>query len=148
MTGCEKIEQVKPQAYKSADFTLSYNEMQIKGELSINNENNINLSVDSPDSIKGFTASLKDNKITAKYKGITVNYEKQDLPDNAFFKLIFYTLEKFSKAEDIQFNNTDNEYFGTENTEFGEVKVTLDEEHFIKSLEIPSQGFYLKLNKK
>ena len=147
LTGCEKIEKVKPQIYSDADFTLSYNEMQINGDISIQSENNIRLSVDSPDSLNGFTADFKNGKLTANYKGISVSYDKQDLPDNAFFKLIFYSLKKISKAEDIRFNKSDDEYIVSENTEFGEVIITLDEEHFIKSLKIPTQGFYLELTK-
>lgn len=147
LTGCEKTAQVKPQTYSSANFTLSYNEMQSTGKILIDENKNISLSVDSPESLKGFSAKTDGEKFTVKYNGITASYDTKDLPDSTFFKLAFYALKKFTDTENTEYNKTDSGYIGTENTELGEVKIELNEEHFIKSIKIPTQGFYLELTK-
>ena len=146
LTGCEKTTQVKPQAYSVSAFTLSYNEMKSTGRILIDESKNISLLVESPESLKGFSAKTDGQNFTVNYNGITATYTANDLPAGAFFKLAFYALEKIKNTENIQFEKTENGYVGIDKTELGEVKIELDEDNFIKAIKIPPQGFYLELS--
>lgn len=147
LTGCEKTTQIKPQTYSSSAFTLSYNEMQSKGRILIDENKKISVSVESPQSLKGFFAETDGQNFTVNYNGITASYTAKDLPDGVFFKLAFYALKKINNTENIRFEKTENGYIGVDKTELGEVKIELDEDNFIKAIRIPNQGFYLELTK-
>ncbi len=147
LTGCQKEKEIKPQTVFSASFSLSYNEMQIKGEFSADEEKNVSVSVNSPDTLKGLRADFDGEKFDISYNGMAVTYQKSDLPDGAFFKLVCLALEKISSTEGMTFEETDDGYSSTADTELGSMTITLDTDYYIKSIEIPSQGFYLKLTK-
>lgn len=149
-TGCEKQKQIEPKTVFNADFTLYYNEMQIKGELISNNDNSVVINVSSPETLKGLKVSAKDGNFEAIYNGIKVSYTKNDLPDGAFFKLILISLQKITQTDSALFEKVNDKYQAIEKSDLGDIKITLTEDFYIEKIEIPNQSFNLKIkpNKK
>lgn len=146
-TGCQKTAQIKPQLVFSADYTLEYNEMQIKGTLLAEDDGNVSISVTSPKTLKGLFAKTDGENFEVNYNGISLSYSKDNLPDGVFFKMILISLEKIKTSEQLDFEKVEDKYIATESTALGDVEITLDENFYIEKIEIPTQGFYLKLKK-
>ena len=147
-TGCQKETEIKPQSVFSADFTLSYNEMQIKGEIEAYETQKVKIKVASPESLAGMSATAENDNFEINYNGMSVSYTKDDLPEGAFFKLVLMSLDKIIDRDGLEFESTDGGYTATEETELGDMTIFLSDKFFIESIKIPNQGFNLKLTEK
>jgi len=146
-TGCEKQKQIEPKTVFDADFTLYYNEMQIKGEL-VSSDEAVEINVLSPKTLKGLKVNANGNKFDVDYNGIKVSYTKNNLPDGAFFKLILISLQKIMQTDTLVFEKVDEKYQATEEWELGDIKITLNKDFYIEKIEIPRMSFNIKLNQK
>lgn len=145
LSGCKNHEEIKAQTVFSSGFTLSYNEMQIKGTIETFEDKSAEIKVESPEELKGLNISSKDGNYNIVYNGMTLSYTEENLPDGAFFKLILIALEKIQNSGTLEFEKVDSGYKAEEQTELGDISVVLDEKFFIKSIKIQKQGFNLKL---
>ena len=147
-TGCQKNTKITPKSVFEADFTLLYNEMQIKGELSVKEDELVEIKVNSPDALKNLKVSANGGNFSVDYNGIKVSYNENDLPDTAFFKLLSLSLKNILKAQELEFEKVDEKYKATVSSSLGEIKITLNKDFYIENLQIPSHGFNLKLQVK
>ena len=147
-TGCQKNTKPTPKTVFDADFTLLYNEMQIKGELSVKEDELVEIKVNSPDALKNLKVSANGGTYSIDYNGIKVSYTQDDLPDTAFFKLLLVSFKNILKAQELEFEKVDEKYKATVSSSLGEIKITLNKDFYIENLQIPSHGFNLKLQVK
>ena len=145
--GCQK-KQIKPILVFESDFTLFYNDMQIKGELFCKDDNSIKINVTTPKTLNGLKIEAKDNNFNAEYNGIKVNYSKDDLPNGAFFKLILISLENILNTENLQFEEIDDKFVAVKKSTLGDINFTLNKNMFIEKIEIPNQSFNIKFKPK
>ena len=146
-TGCQKAPQIEVKNEFDSEFTLLYNDVQIKGDL-LSNSNGVNIKVNSPKSFAGLEIQAKDDIYNASFNGIKMSYSKNDLPDGVFFKMIVISLSQLINSQELEFEREDDEYFATNTCELGEVKIVADKNQFIKKIEIEKQNFYLNLKEK
>ncbi len=147
-SGCQKNTKITPKTVFEADFTLLYNEMQIKGELSVKEDELVEIKVNSPDTLKGLKVSAKNGTYSIDYNGIKVSYTQDDLPDTAFFKLLLISFKNILNTDELEFQLVDEKYKATTQSSLGEVKITLNKNCYIENIEIPKQSFNLKLTNK
>lgn len=143
-TGCAKEEEVKPKTVFDSNFTLNYNGLQIKGDMSVNEGGEINIETSSPISLKGMKVKIKDDICFVSYKGIQTEFKTADLPESAYFALISSSIKQITNSETLRFEENENGYSASEQTPFGKIEVMLDKEFSITSVVLKSQGFNLK----
>ena len=122
--------------------------MQVKGTIKTFEGDSAEISVVSPESLNGFSAVVKDDVFSINYKSMSVSYEKDDLPDGAFFKMILASLDLIRDSEDLNFEKTDDGYSAVIENSLGDIQISLNKEFFIKTIRIANQGFYLELEEK
>ncbi len=147
LTGCQNNAQIEVKNQFDSEFTLWYNDMQVKGDL-LSDENGISIKVNSPTALAGLKIQAKDDVYNVSFNGIDVSYSKQDLPDGVFFKMIVISLAKLETCKNLKFERKDDEYFATDTCELGEIKIIANKDYFIKKIEIEKQNFYLNLKEK
>ncbi|MBQ5590610.1 MAG: hypothetical protein IIU65_02915 [Clostridia bacterium] len=148
LCSCDSSEKITPKTQFLADYVLSYNEMQVKGTIKTFEGDSAEISVVSPESLNGFSAVVKDDVFSINYKSMSVSYEKDDLPDGAFFKMILASLDLIRDSEDLNFEKTDDGYSAVIENSLGDIQISLNKEFFIKTIRIANQGFYLELEEK
>lgn len=145
-TGCEKSSEIKPQNIFKSAFTLNYNSLQICGDISVSENNQIDITVNRPDKLKGLKVKVLNQKATVSFKGITTELDEKQLPEGAFFELLNTALKQIVSSETAVYQKHENEYQAEIDTGLGKMKVILNDEFFIKSISIDSQGFTVKFN--
>ena len=147
-SGCKKHEPIKPKTVFDAYFTLLYNETQIKGEMSVKLDKTVEIEVTSPDTLKNMKISAKKGSFSVGYKGITVSYTQEELPDGVFYKLILLAFKNVLSVDKLEFKPVGEKYQATKPSLLGEIKITLNKDCYIERIEIPKQSFNLKLKVK
>lgn len=116
-TSCNK--DVAPMALNfSSQINIHYNDIKIKGQVVFNPNNILELSVSSPSSLKGYTYKFKDDVLELIYNDLFVKAEKDYLPNNSFFKVLYNVLNSLKLKENYKLNSTVDyfaEYIGLVN---------------------------------
>lgn len=130
----------------SADFTAQCNGVEIQGNVVVNENDMLSLSLTQPESMKGYTYTFKDSKFTMEYDGMKVEAETNYLPQTAFPSVIYNVLRSLKKEN--------NCYFDTANELFADFKGSCDAGEYtittqysmgtISEIKIPSLDFSVK----
>lgn len=146
-TGCQKSTQIELKNEFDSEFSLLYNDVQIKGDL-LSDSNGIVIKVNSPKALAGLEIQAKEDIYNASFNGINISYSKEDLPDGVFFKMIVISLSQLMNSQELEFQREEDEYFATDSCDLGEIKITADKSCFVKKIEIANQNFHLNLKQK
>lgn len=109
-TGCssdaDKIEIKIPYKCNLNITSENENETNYKADF-IRNQNGWTMKYSSPESLEGLKIEFKNNKYKINIGEVTVDAEKEDLPDGSVCSLIVAALDNASLASNVKFETND-----------------------------------------
>jgi len=145
MSGCQK-EPAPIVMNFSANFNAQCNTVEMAGNVVVNENNMLSVTLTEPQSMKGYTYIFKDDKFTMEFEGMKVEAQTNYLPKTAF-PSIFYNIFRSLKKENNCLFDTSTEYFATfkGNCDSGEYIITTQYSMgTISEIKIPALDFNVK----
>ncbi|MBQ9674158.1 MAG: hypothetical protein IJV39_05985 [Ruminococcus sp.] len=101
LCGCSEIEQKNftINTYFKSDVYISTGQIDFSGTISYSEDGKLTLTVNSPDEIKGYTYTVKDEKVTMDFQQIRTTYGIGDFPTSAPIAVISKLLKEISLSE-------------------------------------------------
>lgn len=100
LTGCSASNsQVVPVSELESEFSGTFNELNIKGSLRIDQSRNYHFAIQEPLELKGLKAIVSEQKTTIDFENIITEFDNDKFPKSAFVVLIRNYLEKSFNEE-------------------------------------------------
>lgn len=121
---------------------------ELRGELSVAENDVLTLKITSPESLKGFTYKYKNGKLKISLENLNIRSEKAYLPDNALPSVLYNVISSIGRKDNCTLAGADGEvatYAGKSDS--GEYKLTADfKTGRIKKIIVEELSFTAKFN--
>lgn len=139
LCGCESKEETKQLITNfTSDFVAKFNDITIKGSLSVGRQGVINMSITYPDSLKNLNLSYKNSEVHITLDGLECSADEAYLPSSGFTSVLNSVLRK---AVGLPLNNNNNYIIDLDNIKY---KLSADSNGMITKIVSENDDFSIQ----
>ncbi len=128
----------------SADFTASYNQMELEGHISANRQKLINIRIDAPQSLGGLEFGYNGAGLNIKRDDMVCSADEAYIPEGSFPNILKTIVEGVSDGRAVFEAEQDEGYLYNLKTIFGNVHICSNINGKIVSAELSEKKFYIE----